>query len=570
MLKRIFILISIFTAVVVVSLGAYTNTSFRNASTARLLGDDYDLWMGPFPMPDPARLCLIDGARLYTNLSNLVDKNEEQFSGSTNNYFLIGGSTQPLFGIGHMGVVMDRFNDKEAWDTGLFDRFGNPLYGHGNVVYDSLFDDDNNGSYDRRTEVEETRETWIDEGNKDLVFALGRDMNGALAGVFYRMNVMNSEELGLDGGMPINYTLDSTDINLISGDTTYTESRTGAGSTTNDMTEHLFGASYWKYLAEANAFGLHFGYGTFSGELNDVVEETENWDGSPDDNSITDTYSMTDASTENVPYDGNRMIGWLSYIHQWNEITKLRFDAIYDNSSFEIKSGAIREDTYSDNRVAADNHTSSTNGSETTDITGDGSSQDITVKGKVIYNLTDNVNFAFCVAFMSDKMDSMRNEATDASSVFTYDDGDNEPNDPDDYTSTTTYSATVETKTTEGTNTIAFPVCVEFNVAKPLVFRMGAIHSISLTERTTNVRLIDASPGLVHTVYGDGTVDDQFIENQALQEIGSSEDVTESSSNTSYTYGLGYTVSKNLQIDLMGFSDLTELSNWKVSATMKF
>jgi hypothetical protein len=567
MLKRILVIISIFSAVVVISLGAFTNTSFRNASTAGLLYDDYDLWMGPFPMPDPARLCLIEGARLYTNLSNLVDKGEEPFSGSTNDYFLIGGSTQPLFGIGHTGVVMDRYNDKDAWDTGLDDRFGNSLYGYGDVVYDSLFDDDNNGSYDRRTEVEETREIWTDEGNKDLVFALGRDMNGSLVGLFYRMNVMSTEGDSLN---PVNFTFDSTDINLISGDRTYTETREGTGSTKNDMTEHLFGFSYWKYLAEARAFGLHIGYGMFSGEVNNVVDTTENWNGSPDDASITDTYSMTSNSTENVPYDGTRIIGWLSYIHEWNEITHLRFDAIYDKSSFNVKSGALREYTYQDNRVAADNHTTTTDGSETTDITGDGSSQDLTVKGKVIYDLTDDVIFAFGVAFMSDKMDTLRTEATNASGVYTYDDGDNEPNDPDDFTSTLTYSGTVETKTTEGTKTISFPVCVEFNVTKPLVFRMGAIHNISLTERTTNINLTDASPAMVHTVYGDGTVDDQFIENPAGQAIGSSEDVTESSSSTSYTYGLGYTVSENLQVDLMGFSDITDFSNWKVSATMKF
>ncbi|MCK4584415.1 hypothetical protein KAU13_03275, partial [candidate division WOR-3 bacterium] len=82
--------------------------------------------------------------------------------------------------------------------------------------------------------------------------------------------------------------------------------------------------------------------------------------------------------------------------------------------------------------------------------------------------------------------------------------------------------------------------------------------------------LIDASPGLVHTERGDGTVTDVFIDNPNLEDIGSSEDITVSSSNTTYTYGLGYTVSENLQIDLMGFSDLTDLSNWRVSATLKF
>ena len=571
MLRRIISTILLFTVISVISLGAFTNTSFRNASTAYLLEDDYDLWLGPYPLPDPARLPLIEGSRLYTNLSNLVDKGEEPFSNYTNNYFLIGGSTTPLFNLGHFGIVIDRYNDKEALYTGLDDMDGFPIDGYGHVVYSEFFDDDNNGTYDRRTDVEETREVWTDEGIKDFILCFGKDLDRKLLGLFYRLNTTNTEEYGYDiMGMPVNFTFDSTDFNLESGNRTFTESRVGTGSATNDMIEHLFGLSFWKYLNETRAFGLHFGYGMFSGTSKDVRDKTDNWNGSPDDPSITDTYTMTEEYEDNIPYKGNSMTGWLSYIHDWNEITHLRFDASYNRSSFEIENDARGYYSIIGSRIAADNHTEATNGSETTEITGDGSSQTVSVSGKVIYDLTEKVKFAFGLGLLSSRMDSTRVESEDARFVFAYDDGDNEPNDNDDYTQTTTYSSTVQTKTTEGMNSISFPVCVEFNVKNPLVFRLGAIHSINLTETTTNMDLIDASPGLVHTERGDGTVTDVFIDNPNLEDIGSSEDITVSSSNTTYTYGLGYTVSENLQIDLMGFSDLTDLSNWRVSATLKF
>ena len=570
MLRRTITAVIFLILISVLSLGAFTNGSFRNASTAMLLCDDYDLWLGPTPLPDPARLPLIKGARLYTNLSNLVDKGEEPFTGYGNDYFLIGGSTTPLFNVGNLGIVVDRYNDKNAWDTGLFDRFGNPIYGYGDVVYDSLFDDDGNGIYDRRTEVEETRETWTDQGNKDFIFCIGKDMGEKLFGVFFKMNIKKTEEFGLYGGLPVNFTFDSTDINLVSGDRTFTQSSVGTGSMTDDMTDNLFGFSFWKYLAEKRAFGLHFGYGMHSGTYNDLRNVTDDMNGSPDDPGITDTYTMTETDIENIPYKGNSMTGWLSYIHDWNEITNLRLDTYYSKSSSEIQSDALGEYTYQDSRIAADNHTESTDGSETTVITGDASLQLYGIKGKVIYDLTDKVIFAFGMAFSANTTDTLWVESIDGSSVYTYDDGDNQPNDYDDYTSTTTYSSSIQTKTTAGTQSISFPVCVEFNVAKPLVFRLGARHSISLTEATTNIDLQSASPGLVHTVHGDGTVEDIFTENPTLEEIGSSEDRTDSESNTSYTYGMGYTVSENLQIDLMGFSDLTDLSNWRVSATMKF
>lgn len=566
MLRRIILTILLFTLISVVSLGAFTNTSFRNASTAMLLEDDYDLWLGPYPLPDPARLPLIEGSRFYTNLSNLVDKGEEPFSNSTNNYFLIGGSTTPLFNIGHFGIVIDRYNEKEALYTGLDDMDGFPIDGYGHVVYSELVDEDNNGTYDRRTDVEETREAWTDEGTKDFILGFGKDLDGKLLGLFYRLNMTNTEELG----MTANFTFDSTDINLESGNRTFTESRVGTGSTTNDMMEHLFGMSFWKYLNETRAFGLHFGYGMFSGTFKDFRDETDNWNGSPDDTSVTDTYTMIEEYEDKIPYKGNSMTGWLSCIHDWNEITHLRFDVSYNRRSFEIESDARGYYSIIDNWIAADNHTEATNGSEKIEITGDGSMQTVSIGGKVIYDLTEKVKFAFGLNFLSRRMDSTRVESEDASFVFTYDDGDNEPNDYDDYTQTTTYSSSVQTKTTEGMNSISFPVCVEFNVKKPLVFRLGAIHSINLTETTTNMDLIDASPGLVHTVRGDGTVSDVFIDNPNLEDIGSSEDITDSYSNTTYTYGMGYTISENLQIDLMGFSDLTDLSNWRVSATLKF
>ena len=61
-----------------------------------------------------------------------------------------------------------------------------------------------------------------------------------------------------------------------------------------------------------------------------------------------------------------------------------------------------------------------------------------------------------------------------------------------------------------------------------------------------------------------------YIEDNTLTQ----EDVTimdkSTSSMTNYYYGMGWMVNDNLQIDLMGFSDLTDLANWRLSATFLF
>jgi len=570
MLKRTISIILLFIIVSIASIFGFTNTSFRNASTATLFEDDYDMWLGPYPLPDPARLSLIDGARLYTNLSNLVDKSEEPFSNFTNNYFLFGGSTRPIRDIANLGVIIDRYNNKEAWDTGLLDRLGNPIFGYGDVVNATLVDEDNNGTYDRRTTVEETRETWSDNGVKDFVLGFGKDMDGKSFGIFYRLSQTNSEIYGLNGGVPVNYTFDSTDVNLISGDRTFIDNKVGTGSTNDGLTGQLFGFSYWKNLSEQKTFGLHFGYTMFAGATDDVWDRSDNWNGSPDDPNITDTYSMTETSDENIPYAGNTITGWFSFINNLNAIMHLRFDTYYIRSSFDISSDATRTHTFTDNRIAADNHTESNNNSETGNISGNGSSQTVAVKGKIIYDLSKKLRFGIGLGFDAITKDTTRVESTDGTDVYTFNDGDNEPNDPDDYTQTTTYSQSIQTKTTEAIKTITIPVGLEFNITNPLVFRLGAIHSISLNEATTNEDLLSYSAELTHTVYGDGTESYQINPNPNIENIGSSEDNTISFSNTTYTYGFGYTVGQNLQIDLMGFSDLTNLSNWKVSATLKF
>ncbi len=63
-------------AVVIAAL-AYTPNSFRYTSTAGILWDDYDWFLA-----DPARIPLIEGYQLYTNLANFVSGEEHPLSDS--------------------------------------------------------------------------------------------------------------------------------------------------------------------------------------------------------------------------------------------------------------------------------------------------------------------------------------------------------------------------------------------------------------------------------------------------------------------------------------------------------
>jgi hypothetical protein len=80
----------------------------------------------------------------------------------------------------------------------------------------------------------------------------------------------------------------------------------------------------------------------------------------------------------------------------------------------------------------------------------------------------------------------------------------------------------------------ALPVGLEYTMTDWLAFRIGATHWI-WTDKTE----------------GEGTSE-------------------ETGSETDYYYGAGLNITENLTVDVLGWSNLTDLDNWKLSATVKF
>ncbi|MDH5187231.1 MAG: hypothetical protein OEW70_09240, partial [candidate division WOR-3 bacterium] len=75
-------------------------------------------------------------------------------------------------------------------------------------------------------------------------------------------------------------------------------------------------------------------------------------------------------------------------------------------------------------------------------------------------------------------------------------------------------------------------------------------------------------PVFTRTEYGDSTFSERVGPQSELQ--ATSETINTIEHNTYFTYGAGFNPIKNLQIDIMGFRNLTNLSNWKLSITFKF
>ncbi|MFB3895877.1 MAG: hypothetical protein ACE14V_06195 [bacterium] len=80
---------------------------------------------------------------------------------------------------------------------------------------------------------------------------------------------------------------------------------------------------------------------------------------------------------------------------------------------------------------------------------------------------------------------------------------------------------------------LSLPVGLEYTMTDWLTFRIGATHRIA-------------------------TVEDEIA------------DTKDTNSETTYYYGAGLNITENLTVDVLGWKNLTELDNWRLSATVKF
>ncbi len=540
---------------------SFTWNSFRNQSTAGLLDDDYDLLL------DPARLPLIEGSRLYTSLANLVDKDEEVFDDTGNGYWLIGGSAKLGEKI-YPGLVHDRFSLKTPQDFYLrtIDNVSVPFRGEGELVDSRLVDVDGDGTYDREEIQQQTAEGLAEDNSSDYYVGVGSYLGTARVGLFYHF--ADQSYTSKDAGN--NYTLAYTQTDLIGNALLYDSSASGTGDYVDELSAHTFGLAAWMPAGEQLTVGARFSYSKLS------MEETDGWrridaaDRSPGDPQ-DDIFTGDENSTETVPRAGSSLWGSLRCIYDWTEDVETWVDLNFGQLSGDIEADAGRDyhltDEWRTTVGPADSVLSITNGT-TADISGDFSEKSVGLFTRTIANLAENVIFAFGLGLGTGNYESTTRYDEDRVDRMAVDDGDGVP-ERADFTQTVTESQVVDTTVTGSGIVLSFPVGVEFKLKNPLSLRLGARHDIDFTDETINHELVNYSAPHTRIDYGDGTYTES-IPDTTEPINGTSETVKRTESETHYYYGLGYRVSDNLQIDLMGFSDLTDLSDWKLSAVFSF
>jgi hypothetical protein len=533
---------------------AYVPSSFRSQSTAGLWTDDYDLLF------EPARIPLIKGDRVYTALSNFVSGEEEQFGTSTDNFYLLGGSTSLLAPF-YPGLLFDRYASKNPLSTGLVNGAGDSLFGEGRVVYTQLQDLDSNGTYDYKREDITSAQAWDEHETTDAYVGVGFKAGALRLGAAFAPSCYSSQSTDPSR----NFTYDRRDSSLVDGMLTYRETDTFTGFDRSRLTENNIIVNGW-YDFSAVRLGL---LGSFAPLANDERHDYRGWsniDRSPANPSIIDFSREQMLDTSDIPYAGNRMGGMASVFYVPKPEIESRFylRAYTQSLTVGADGGGLEAD-----QIDSVCHPGTANGYDTTLHTyrGRETRQGVAVSTKQLFTVTPRFRLGLGLGFATDAWHDSLEDSTAQRSYYAFDNGDSISG-HEDFQSTTTFAEEWLTRTTGTDRVLTAPVGIEFKILEPVALRLGASPTMTWRDETTVEELTASSPRVTHTVYGDSTFSDQL--GGAQQNPGQSETRRSADYTTEFTYGIGYSPIDNLQVDLMGFSRLTDLRHWRLSITFKF
>jgi len=558
----------------VAALGAVAQPqSFRSRSTGGLILDDLDLWMssvlGMGIMPD--RLVEVEGSRIYTGLSNLLDGEDTALDGDSTGEtgFLIGGSTDLVatdMALGGYG----EFYDQRIFETIEIPGPGpDPLVtgeGAAEGTWSEYADTDGDGTYDSRHTMYRSEEGWTDSTQTGFTLAGGWTPDGVSQvglglGYFKDKVELTPSQL--------NYSTEVSDSNLVEGIETYTLSEDSEGSELREGGGFGAALSGSFRMAEGVTGGAMFTFISHSVSLENTMAASGSWDSLPSEPEVYDQMTASQSWSYGADLGGSTFGGGAEIRWDLDDTWKMDIVGGYRTMGLDGTSDdySMSMDTLYQESFGSLLQTTQVDGSSTGSVEVDNS--ETTARGglRISASPTDRLDLALGGFFSSHTTSDESIVASSTEIVETFDDGDQEAADPDDYTATSTMSTTEMEKTTLETTGIHFPAAVEFAVLPRLRARLGASPGFVWEKETESTSLLSASPVQTHIVYGDGT-EQEFTEDPWVTSDGTLVTTEDSRTEIPFHYGLGFRAAENLTVDLMGISD--RMNQWRVSATLLF
>ncbi len=541
--------------------------SFRYLSTAGLMEDDFDLLL------DPGRYFDIKNNLLYTGLSNFATNSDRAFSGWDGTHFMFGfkntfnpmGSPLPL-----SLLYAHQTRRDPQW---------NYLGGTGeteNYIHEK-YDTDGNGSYDSLHTEKIISSSFSEFKEVPFFIGVAKDLGNMKAGLFFhRFKYAESFEAPGDRSIDPygNFSYLREERDLITGRLLEKEEWNGSHKIDSVIQGNLFGGSvYIINIIPAVNLGIQVGYGI--GSLN--YKENANTEGYIDYNpggSLSREDFTYRRNFEIAPGGslyflrlyGKRILNknyntedyfYLSFWGRGFSKTQTTFENVTeDYLRDDLGTGVLRESRLTDKAYGNLEYGESSK------------SFLLGYRYKGFIDKEKRVYFAIGFFFGNSVFNSTFKADSNFETVNYFNDGDNEPDDPDDFTSTTTFSKSNQLERSSSIRTIELPAACEFKLTKSLYFRIGANPYFIFTENETTNTPLSSTSRVTRTVWGDGT---ESVDVEPVQtDTGTRDKSISKTSGVSYSYGLSYKIGNNFVLDLMGFAILTNMQSWRVSITFKF
>ncbi|GEM_PF-2688098 len=516
--------------------------SFRSLSTAGLIDDDIEAMLAVTEMT------YVEGFNIFTNLSNFNYQSEEIFNNYSENYL-----------IGFKGAMMDMLH------VGFLSSSDGYSIGDTLTAISTTYADNNNDEqYDEfASEVEDWRDFSSSNDSKNF-FALAFGKKEGIKAGFSYFNQRGASDYKQ------NYTDAQRDSNMISGDLIGLYKYWYDYSDGNSYTNNYFSLNGAMATGSFEA-ALSLDFGFLKYDYNYLEGDSSYNDLNPSSNVITIEEYYRWQDKENYTQTGfNWNVGIKTY-YRINE-DSLEIGGNFSNTNFAktpyfydevyyesyIYPGIVDDELYSYRDTASLSDSNSTVSENYTSWN---------LGAKFVKSL-EKAFFAMGIGVGQSKNFYIDTMNFDYRVDESYDNGDGIQDGTDfTYVETGTYSA--EFTYNELSTHLYLPVGLEYNFWGPLVGRLGANTTLYWGSGYESERYLSYDPGTGTYTYGDGSV------YEYLNETYSSRNDYEAQINyfdryTDFSYGIGWQISKNVKIDLMGYSDLTSLTDWRISANVKF
>ncbi len=576
------ILITTALTLLMFSMAIALTPSFRSIALGTIIDDDLDL------VKDPIELKFVEGSRLYTNLSNLINTDEEILANNSSDGLFIGYSTKNPFIENLWNAVFIEFHKTKApnpiWIDSNLDG-NDDIFGYGSLSdeFTGYYDTDGDDLYDIIRLISQERSDY--EEVNQIEFALNNtyDTGNFIIGAKLHFNSYSSDE---DITYDMNYIYHDIEENFDDYNQEQLDDSSDHYSNSNfDFQASMLLPDYKGYEVRGDVKFMNYDYSSDE-QLNEYYRE----DYFDQDIPILEDYNINESENKNITErPGNAFALGTSIRKTFVKASQRKNDgywkigggitfSFYDYSDLEEETQTYTEKWYDGldtlsmdyREIDIENSLIKDDGTEKT--------TQFSLMGKLNYPFNEKVYFGIGLNYNYQISNRETDFEESIENTYDYEILD-EVSTASDYITTESYSITADRTIEQYNSNFSIPVGIEYKFTNNNKWdlRFGSFfRSVCIT--TNDAKDIkEASPVTTETVYGDDSVDIDIEDNTYSS---TSEQTNRSYSTTDYYYGLGFRPTDNLQIDLLGFlggygdeEDLLDSDFYKqlrLSFTLKF